>query len=109
MNPHFVLERVDLPANSNWALNADRETWILVIEGHTRIGPIDASVGDAVFAEADRADIEVGPAGMCGLIAYPGPDPIMTLLQKVEEQMTKSAGRSSLHGPKPKAIVEAQT
>jgi mannose-6-phosphate isomerase len=106
---HFVLERIDLPANSRWSLHADRETWILVIEGHTRIGPIDASVGDAVFAEADRADIEVGPAGMCGLIAYPGPDPIMTLLQKVEEQMTKSAGRSSLHGPKPKAIVEAQT
>src|SRR4029078_13164826 len=26
-SPHFVLERVDLPANSIWALNADRETW----------------------------------------------------------------------------------
>ncbi|MEA2795938.1 MAG: mannose-6-phosphate isomerase, partial [Bradyrhizobium sp.] len=57
-SPHFVLERIDLQANSNWALNADRETWILVIEGSARIGLIAASVGDAVFAEADRAGIE---------------------------------------------------
>ena len=32
-SPHFVLERIDLPANSNWSLDAKRETWILVIEG----------------------------------------------------------------------------
>lgn len=108
-SPHFVLERIDLPANSNWALNADRETWILVTEGLARIGPISASVGDAVFAEADRADIEVGPAGMSGLIAYPGPDPTMPLLQESGEQMTKSAGTSALRSPKPKEIVEAQT
>jgi mannose-6-phosphate isomerase len=108
-SPHFVLERIDLPANSNWALNADRETWLLVIEGHARIGPISASVGDAVFAEADRADIEVGPAGMSGLIAYPGPDPIMPLLQETGEQMTKSAGASAGHSPKSTEIVEVQT
>src|SRR6195952_635273 len=24
-NPHFILERIDLPANSSWALEADRE------------------------------------------------------------------------------------
>ena len=35
---HFVIERIDLPANSNWALAAERETWILVIEGGARIG-----------------------------------------------------------------------
>ena len=33
-SPHFVVERIDLPANSNWALDAERETWFLVIEGH---------------------------------------------------------------------------
>ena len=37
-SPHFVLEQIDLPANSNWALDADRETWLLVIEGCARIG-----------------------------------------------------------------------
>ena len=30
---HFILERIELQANSRWMLNADRETWILVIEG----------------------------------------------------------------------------
>jgi mannose-6-phosphate isomerase len=108
-NPHFVLERIDLPANSKWALDADRETWLLVIEGCARIGQISASVGDAVFAEADRADLEVGPTGMSGLIAYPGPDPIMALLRESGEQMTKSAGTSAVHSAKSNEIVEART
>ncbi len=108
-SPHFVLERIDLPANSNWALDAKRETWILVIEGHARIGLISASVGDAVFAESDRVDIEVGPAGMSGLIAYPGPDPTMSLLQESGAQMTKSVGTSVVRPPNPKEIVEART
>ena len=43
-SPHFVLERIDLPANSNWALDADRETWILVIEGQ-RADRVDEYVG----------------------------------------------------------------
>ena len=108
-SPHFVLERIDLPANSNWSLDAKRETWILVIEGRARIGSISASVGDAVFAEADRADIEAGPAGMSGLIAYPGPDPTMALLQETGEQMTQSVGASVSRSPEPKEIVEVQT
>jgi mannose-6-phosphate isomerase len=108
-SPHFVLERIDLPANSNWALNADQETWILLIEGQAQIGPISASLGDAIFAEADRADIEVGPDGMSGLIAYPGPDPTMSLLQESGEPMIKSAGTSVARSPKPKGIVGART
>jgi mannose-6-phosphate isomerase len=108
-NPHFVLEQFDLPASSNWALDADRETWLLVIEGCARIGQISASIGDAVFAQADRADIVVGPTGMNGLIAYPGPDPIMALLRESGEQMTDSAGTSAVHSPKSNEIIEAQT
>jgi mannose-6-phosphate isomerase len=108
-SPHFVLERIDLQANSNWALNADRETWILVIEGGARIGLIAASVGDAVFAEADRAGIEAGPDGMSCLIAYPGPDPIMPLLQESEVQTTNSAATSASPSPKSNEIAEAQT
>jgi mannose-6-phosphate isomerase len=107
-SPHFVLERIDLQANSNWALNADRETWILVIEGSARIGLIAASVGDAVFAEADRAGIEAGPDGMSCLIAYPGPDPIMQLLQESEVQTIKS-GTPASPSPKSNEIAEAQT
>ncbi|QWG14506.1 class I mannose-6-phosphate isomerase [Bradyrhizobium sediminis] len=108
--PHFVIERIDLPANSNWILNADRETWVLVIEGDARIDMASTSVGDAMFVEGDRAGIEAGADGMSALIAYPGPDPIMSLLQESGEQMTSSADTSTLRSlPKPKEIVEAQT
>jgi mannose-6-phosphate isomerase len=108
-SPHFVLERIDLRANSNWALDADRETWILVIEGRARIGLISASVGDAVFAEADRGGIEVGPDGMSCLVAYPGPDPTMPLLQESGAQTSKSAGTFASPSPKSNKIAEAQT
>jgi mannose-6-phosphate isomerase len=106
-SPHFVLERIDFPANSNWALNADRETWILLIEGHARIGLTNATVGDAIFVEADRAGIEVGADGMSGLVAYPGPDPVISLLQDSGEQMTESAGTPTVRPPKSNKIVEA--
>jgi mannose-6-phosphate isomerase len=108
-SPHFVLERIDLQANSNWTLDADRETWILVIEGRARIGLINASVGDAVFAEADRAGIEVGPDGTSCLIAYPGPDPTLPLLRDSGEQTTKSAGTSTSPSPKSNEIAEVPT
>src|ERR1700737_1853032 len=49
---HFVIERIDLPANSNWALDAGQETWILVFEGRGRGGPPNRPVGAAVFTEA---------------------------------------------------------
>jgi mannose-6-phosphate isomerase len=108
-SPHFVLERIDLRANSNWALDADRETWILVIEGRARIGLISASVGDAVFAEADRGGIEVGPDGMNCLVAYPGPEPTMPLLQESGAQTSKSAGTFASPSPNSNRIAEAQT
>ena len=108
VSPHFVLERIDLPANSNWGLKADRETWILVIEGRARIGPTSATIGDVIFVEADHAPIEVGPDSMSALIAYPGPDPIISL-RGSGEQMTKSDATSAQRSPKSNEIVEAQT
>jgi mannose-6-phosphate isomerase len=108
-SPHFVLERIDLPKSSNWTLNADRETWFLVIEGQARIGLTNTTVGDAIFVEADRAGIEVGPDGMSGLIAYPGPDPVISLLQQTGERMTESAGTAAVHSPRSNEIVGGQT
>jgi len=105
-SPHFVLERIDLPANSNWSLNATRETWILAIEGHARIGLTNMTVGDAVFAETDRVGIDIGGDGMSALLAYPGPDPVVALLEESGEHMTKSAGAS--RSSKPKEIVGEQ-
>jgi mannose-6-phosphate isomerase len=108
-SPHFVLERIDLPANSSWALNATRETWILVIEGQARVGRTSLTVGDAVFAEADRAGIDVGPGGMSALLAYPGPDPVVALLEDSGEHMTKSAFTSAARPSKPEEIAGVRT
>ena len=108
-SPHFVLERINLPANSTWELTADKETWMLVIEGLAKIGATNTTVGDVIFVEADHAIIEVGPDGISGLIAYPGPDPIISLLQEAGEQMPQSVRPSEVHLPKPNEIVEAQT
>jgi mannose-6-phosphate isomerase len=108
-SPHFIFELIDLPANSNWALKADRETWILVIEGQARIGLANTTVGDVIFVEADRAGVDVGPDGMSALIAYPGPDPAISLLQDAGEQMTKSVGPSPVRSPALNEIVEART
>jgi mannose-6-phosphate isomerase len=98
-SPHFVLERIDLPTNSNWELNANQETWILVIEGRARIGSTNAVVGDSIFVEDDLAGIEVGPYGMSGLIAYPGPDPIVSLLQDCGARTPRSADPSAVQLP----------
>lgn len=103
-SPQFVLERIDLQPKSHWALDTDRETWILVIEGRARIGRTNATMGDAIFIEADSAGIEVGPSGMSGLVAYPGPDPLVSLLQDCTGRMNRSPAASGASGK----IIEAQ-
>lgn len=108
-NPHFVLEHVDLAAGSNWTLDANRETWVLVIEGRARIGLTDAKIGDAVFVEADSAGIEPGPDGAGCLIAYPGPDHVVSLLQESGVRMTTSAGTPAARSPASIEIAEVRT
>ena len=54
-------------------LDAPKETWVLAIEGHAQLGLTSLSPGDAVFLEADHAEIEVGADGLKALLAYPGP------------------------------------
>lgn len=106
---HFILERIDLPKGSSWALLADPETWILVLEGHAAIGLIGASVGQAIFIGGDRTDIEVGAHGLSGLIAYPGPDPIESLLQSLGRPSTHSNIPVGLTHPQPTDFIEVQT
>ena len=89
-NSHFVLERIDLSANTSWALTTDRETWFLVLDGHAAIGLAAVSVGEAIFMGDDRASIEIGADGFSGLIAYPGPDPMASLLQDLAGHSIKS-------------------
>jgi mannose-6-phosphate isomerase len=54
-------------------IDAPKETWVLAIEGHAQLGLTKLSPGDAVFLEADHAEIEVGADGLKALLAYSGP------------------------------------
>jgi mannose-6-phosphate isomerase len=85
-SPHFILEHIDLPPNSAWQLDAEQETWVLVIEGHVQVGLMNAFVGEAIFVEADRTNLKVGTRGFKGLLAYLGPKPNPGLLQKLDRQ-----------------------
>jgi mannose-6-phosphate isomerase len=89
---HFVFEKFDLPAGSSWALVAEQETWMLVLDGHAAIGLKAVSVGQAVFASGGRSSIEVGANGLTALVAYPAAAPIAGLLQTLDEP---SAGLSA--------------
>lgn len=91
-NRHFVLEKINLQPESRWALHAKRETWVLVLEGHGRIGAIEASKGEVVFIEDECIDIAVGPDGLEGLLAYTGPDPDLGLLAQVDDTSIIAVG-----------------
>jgi mannose-6-phosphate isomerase len=105
-SPYFVLERIDLPPQSNWDLHAEHETWVLVVEGHARIGLTNACVGEAIFLDAERTGIKVGSDGLKGLVAYLGPEPDPSLLHDRDGQNADSrilhVSRPPLHH-RPKA------
>ncbi len=69
---YFILERIDLPACSQWDIHATSETWILALSGGARVNAIDLIKGSGIFMEADRAAIKVGPEGIRCLVAYAG-------------------------------------
>jgi mannose-6-phosphate isomerase len=81
-SPYFVFERIDLAPDSAWCLEAERETWLLVLSGDAVAGSFDLVTGDAVFAQSDRVGIHAGPTGMVGLAAYTGGSPVSHLLQR---------------------------
>ena len=71
-NSHFTFERIDLAPNSTCCLEAELETWLLIVRGSAHAGPLDVTTGDAVFAQSDRINIRAGSDGFAGLIAYTG-------------------------------------
>jgi mannose-6-phosphate isomerase len=95
-NAHFVFERLDLSPNSAWSLDAERETWLLVLSGDGRAGSIDMATGDGVFAQADCVDIFSGPAGMVVLAAYTGGGPNPQLLRPLGQAHSTIARRAGL-------------
>jgi mannose-6-phosphate isomerase len=73
VDPHFVLERLDLAPRSSWAFDAERETWLFVVRGNARIGLLNVSMSSAILAGGGATRIDVGPNGLRALVAYPGP------------------------------------
>jgi len=96
-SPHFVLERVELPPESEWYLNASDETWLFVLEGRARIGAVSTDVGDVMFLESDQARIGVGRHGFKALAAYASADPMPDLLQSADGvHASPASGRAAL-------------
>jgi len=87
---HFVLERIDLLSKSNWEFHAEHETWLFVLEGHARIGLMNAFAGEAMFLEAEDTSIEVGANGLKGLLAYVATEPSTSLLHSRERHQASS-------------------
>ena len=85
-SPHFVLEKIDLPPNSRWRLEVDRETWILALNGDAQTGSFDITTGDAVFAEADCLELDTGSTRFVGLVAHTGAGHAPELLQVFKER-----------------------
>jgi mannose-6-phosphate isomerase len=82
-SPHFVFERINLAPASSWSLEAERETWLLVLSGSAIAGPFALGVGEALFAQSDGVEITASAIGMVGLVAYTGGNPIPNLLQRL--------------------------
>jgi mannose-6-phosphate isomerase len=97
---YFVLERLELPESSSWALAAEPETWILILDGHAAIGLAAASIGQAIFVGGGRTSIEVASNGLTALVAYPATAPTSSLLQRL--------GEPSINPPPPAAAEVAQ-
>ena len=105
-NAHFVFEKVDLAPNSAWCLEAEQETWFLVVSGDAHAGSFDVAMGDVIFAQSDRVDIQPGPTGMVGLAAYTGGSPVPNFLQRVEQPRAMNAGR--LQGAQVPPLTQAK-
>jgi mannose-6-phosphate isomerase len=93
-NPHFAFERIELTPGSTLRLEAERETWLLVVSGSGHAGKFGVATGDAVFAQSESVDIRAGPEGMASLVAYAvvsGPVPY--LLQSLAQPSATDAAR----------------
>lgn len=85
-SPYFVFERLDLAPQSNWDVDSDTETWLMVLEGHVKVGSMNAFVGEAIFLDAEATTLEVGADGLRALLAYAGPQPAPGLLRNRDGQ-----------------------
>jgi len=102
-SPYFVVERIELPPDSTWRLDGERETWFLVLSGGARTTSFDMTTGDALFVQSDSVDLQAGPTGLTGLVAYTGEDPVSLLLQRARQPST--TGQRSLGATRAPPLV----
>jgi len=98
-NPHFAFERIELAPGSAFHLEAERETWLLLVSGSARAGKFAVATGDAVFAQSDNVDIQAGPDGMTSLVAYTGVDGPVPLQRPAPPSATEAALPGETQGP----------
>jgi len=91
-SPYFVVERIELPPNSTWRLDGERETWFLVLNGDGRTKPFDMTTGHALFVQSDSVRLHAGPNGLVGLVAYTGEVPVPILLRRAGQPSTPGQG-----------------
>jgi mannose-6-phosphate isomerase len=106
---YFVLERLELVEGSSWALLAEAETWILVLDGHAAIGLAAASMGQAIFIGGGRTSIVVGSNGLTALVAYPATAPIVSMLQRLGEPSTDPVPQVATAISQLTGLAEART
>jgi mannose-6-phosphate isomerase len=112
-SPYFVMEQVDLAAHSYWEINADREVWVLLLEGSAKFDLVQAVPGEAVFAEEQKVRVHTGPAAVKALVAYVGSEPVAGLLQsrngEAQEALTSHFPElGTVRELKPPALTQAR-
>ena len=80
-SPYFVLEKLDLAADSYWEINADREVWLLLLEGSVKLDLLEVVSGEAAFVQDQRVRVRVGAGPAKALLAYVASEPVTGLLQ----------------------------
>jgi mannose-6-phosphate isomerase len=108
---HFILEKIDVLPNSRWMVRAQHETWMLLLNGHARIGWLNAYPGEAVFLKDETTALHAGADGMQALIAYQAQQPDMAMLRALrggqphipEAVAPATVLTTMLQGPPPKA------
>jgi mannose-6-phosphate isomerase len=90
---YFTFEKIELAPNSIWRLEAEQETWMLVVNGTASVGTLDVAIGSALFAQSDWVTVTAGPAGLMALIAYTGNGPSSNLLECLRQQEAGGATR----------------
>ena len=78
---YFVLEQIDLAPNTHWDIEANSETWMLILEGEATFDLTRVGAGEALFLEDHRTTMGTGDHGAKGLMAYVASSPIAGLLQ----------------------------